>query len=114
VGDVALPLLRSGRTIASVEVTAPFWSLGDSVSDYLDANRRWLELYGESFRGEGARVADGVRIVESVIGAGAVVTGAGPVERSVIWPGAVARAPLADAVVTTAGVVVQRDGSLRG
>jgi mannose-1-phosphate guanylyltransferase len=109
VGDVALPLLRHGAALSAVEVTSPFWSLGDSIADYLDANRAWLEARGgESYRGEGARVANGVEVVDTVLGAGAEVTGKGAVERSVIWPGALARAPLADAVVTTAGVIARR------
>jgi NDP-sugar pyrophosphorylase family protein len=112
VADVALPLLRSGRALFAVEVTTPFWSLGDSIADYLDANQSWLDARGgESFQGEGARTAQGVTLVRSVVGPGAVVSGSGRLERSVIWPGARARAPLADAVVTSSGLVVRRDGS---
>lgn len=113
VADVALPLLRSGRGLSAIEVTNAFWSLGDSLSDYLNANQSWLVARGgESFCGEGARVVGGVTLERSVIGAGAEVTGTGAVERSVIWPGARARAPLSDAVVTTSGLVVRRDGSV--
>jgi mannose-1-phosphate guanylyltransferase len=114
VGDVALPLLRLGRQLSAVEVISPYWSLGDSVADYLDANRAWLEARSGlgSYRGDGAQVEKGVALTSSVIGAGAVVTGIGSVERSVVWPGARARAPLADCVVTTAGVLAGRDGSV--
>ncbi len=115
VGDVALPLLRGGRALSTVEVASRFWSLGDSIADYLDANRAWLDerLGGQSYRGEGARVPEGVTLESSVIGAGALLIGSGRVERAVVWPGARARAPLVDCVVTTEGVVVGRDGSVR-
>jgi mannose-1-phosphate guanylyltransferase len=114
VGDVALPLLRRGRSLSAVAVLSPFWSLGDSIGDYLDANRAWLEAGGGhgSYCGEGAHVAEGVELASSVVGPGASLTGGGLVERSVIWPGARARAPLVDCVVTTGGAVVGRDGSV--
>lgn len=109
VGEVALPLLRQNVPLFTAEVTSPFWSLGDSIADYLDANLSWLCSRGErSFVGQGAVIGEGVSLLDSVVGAGALVSGQGAVERSVIWPGAQVRAPLADAVVTSSGVIVER------
>ena len=58
-----------------------------------------------SFVGPGARVAPGVVLAESIAGARATVEGEGALERVIVWPGARAIAPLADAVVTPARVV---------
>jgi hypothetical protein len=63
-------------------------------------------LGAPSYLGDGAVIAPGVRSVESVVGAGARVDGEGDLRRVVVWPGARARAPLADAVVTARGAVV--------
>jgi hypothetical protein len=52
-------------------------------------------------------VSAAVRVIDSVVGAGARVDGEGLVERCVLWPGACVTAPLADAVVTTRGQVVR-------
>jgi mannose-1-phosphate guanylyltransferase len=99
VGDFALPRLRRGDRIESVAVSGEVLSIGDSLADYLQANQRWLA--GRPCHvGDGARVAPGVRLQGSVIGAGAEVSGDGSLAGCVVWPGARARAPLAGAVVT--------------
>jgi hypothetical protein len=51
------------------------------------------------------RVAPGVELVDAVVGEGARVEGHGELARVVLWPGATARAPLADVVVTASGVL---------
>jgi mannose-1-phosphate guanylyltransferase len=111
IGDVALPLLRSGLRVATFSIEGEWDAPGDSVADYLDSNGRWLRENGDAggnFRHADAEVAPGVELVASVVGAGAKVEGEGRVERCVVWPGARARAPLADAVVTTGGRVATR------
>ncbi|HEX4477237.1 MAG TPA: hypothetical protein VH142_19230, partial [Polyangiaceae bacterium] len=60
---------------------------------------------GSSWVHPTAQVAPSVTLSSSVVGAGAVVSGAGRFERCVAWPGATVTAPLADAVVTTEGRV---------
>jgi mannose-1-phosphate guanylyltransferase len=115
VGDVALPLLRSGGRVQAF-LGSPTWSApGDSIAAYLDANLAWLRrrgaLGGEGFLGPEAHVAETVEVVSSVIGAGADVRGEGRLERVVVWPGAQAFAPLRDAVVTRSGLVVPREAA---
>jgi mannose-1-phosphate guanylyltransferase len=112
IGDVALPLLRDAIPVLTVPCARP-WSDAGSLESYLDANLRWLAegVGGDgSFVGEGAEVGAGVRLTASVVGAGARLDGEGELARSVIWPGATARAPLSDAVVTSSGRVVRRQG----
>jgi mannose-1-phosphate guanylyltransferase len=111
VGDVALPLLRSGLPVATFDVEGGWDAPGDSVADYLDSNLRWLRAHADasgSFRHADAKVSPGVELVSCVIGAGAKVEGEGRVERCVVWPGARVQAPLADSVVTTGGRIATR------
>jgi len=100
VGDVYIPALARGRTIRAVFTEAPFVDIG-TVSGYLAANRMWLS--GKSF--VGARASVECALEESVVGEDARVTGSGSLVRSVVWPGASATAPLANAVVTPLRVV---------
>jgi mannose-1-phosphate guanylyltransferase len=105
IGDGALPILRAGGRLATFAVREPWDDIG-SVASYLAANTRWLGRSGrDAHLGEGARVGAGIDVTGSVIGAGATVRGAGALARVVVWPGAIAEAPLADAVVTPRGVV---------
>jgi len=107
IGDVALPLARSGAVLATVPVPGVLVAPGDSLAGYLAENLAWLAARGErSYTGPSARVSAGVELDRAIVGAGATVDGAGRLERVVVWPGARAVAPLADAVVTTAGRVV--------
>lgn len=113
VGDVALPLLRRGGRVTSV-YGSPNWSApGDSIASYLDGNLAWLARRngprGEAWVGADATVAGDVEVVSSIVGAGADVRGRGRLERVVVWPGAQVFAPLRDAVVTRAGLVVPRE-----
>jgi mannose-1-phosphate guanylyltransferase len=106
VGDVYLPALRAGAALRVLDTAGPWDDVG-SVQSYLAANLRWLRSGGApAFVGAGAVIAAGVRVEDSVIGAGARVDGEGALLRVVVWPGARARAPLADAVVSEAGTVV--------
>lgn len=106
-GDGCLPALRAGERIASFTVTEAWDDIG-SIASYLRANARWLaRLARSSYVGEGAVIAAGVTIVDSVIGAGAVVSGRGLVRGAVIWPGARAEAPLDGVVVTRKGSVAR-------
>jgi mannose-1-phosphate guanylyltransferase len=107
IGDGCLPALRAGERIASFTVTGAWDDIG-SIASYLRANTRWLaRLEKRSYVGDGAVVAEGVTIEDSVIGAGARVSGRGIVRGAVIWPGAHAEAPLEGVVVTTAGIIAR-------
>ena len=107
IGDGCLPLLRAGERIASFTVTSAWDDIG-SVAAYLQANARWLGRSGQrAYVGEGAVVAPGVTLEDSVVGAGARISGQGVVRGAVIWPGAHVEAPLDRAVVTTWGVVAR-------
>ncbi len=103
VGDVLAPLLAGGAVIQAVEHRGGWDDIG-SIEAYLRANLRWLEG-SAAYLGPGARSS--VPVEKSVVGAGAVVEGEGALVRSVVWPGARARAPLSDAIVTTAGRVIE-------
>jgi mannose-1-phosphate guanylyltransferase len=107
VGDGYLPALREGGRILGARFDGAFRDIG-TLSAYLGENLRWLAQTRRSAHvGEGAQVGAAVRLVESVIGARATVTGEGALSRVVVWPGARAVAPLEDAVVTTGGAVVR-------
>jgi mannose-1-phosphate guanylyltransferase len=94
------PALRRGMLVATFSFAGPWDDIG-TVAAYLAANARWLaERGGESFVHPSARVAPGVEMKDSIVGAGAVVSGTGVVEGSVLWPGCQAEAPLVRAVVT--------------
>lgn len=106
VGDGLLPWLRKGGEVLAVTVDVAWDDIG-SVEAYLRANERWLAATGSrEYVGDGAVIGEGVTVIGSVIGAGAAVRGAGRIEGCVVWPGGVATAPLAGAVVTTEGRVV--------
>lgn len=102
-GDGLLPWLRGGREVRTFRAALTWDDIG-SVEAYLRANRRWLAAEGRrSFAGEGAVIGPCVELIDSVVGAGAIVTGAGRLEGCVVWPGARAAAPLSGAVVTAEG-----------
>lgn len=108
VGDVALPLLESGGAVRTVPISGRWTDAGDP-SSYLEANLDWLAAHaepGKPWLGPGAQVDSGVRVSSSVIGTAAELRGEGSVVRCVVWPGAVATAPLSDAIVTTGGRVL--------
>jgi mannose-1-phosphate guanylyltransferase len=101
VGDVYLPALRRGSRLAAHVVTASFLDVG-TLERYLAANREWLAWQGL------ASWADPTATVEAPI-AGSVVGARAEVHasciRSVVWPDAVVREPVADVVVTPRAIV---------
>ena len=103
VGDVYMPhMRRAGGQGAEIHVVSAksFVDIG-SLAGYLEANRLWLARRGERWWiGPGATVADSVTLEDTVVGAGARITGEGSLVRCVVWPGARAVAPLTDVVVT--------------
>lgn len=100
VGDVLLPTLERGGRVESFALARRFVDTG-TLRSYLDANLGWLEQRGLSaWKHRSAVVARSVSLEASLIGERAVVDGVGSLERVVVWPGARATAPLADAVVT--------------
>jgi mannose-1-phosphate guanylyltransferase len=106
VGDVALPLLRAHGRVVTMRVEGEVAEPGDSPAAYHAGNLGWLARRGQrEFVAPEARVAHGVELLDSIVGRGASVQGEGRLERVVVWPGAVVQAPLADAIVTTRGVV---------
>src|SRR5262249_52418096 len=97
--DVLVPPLARGGTLPTVLFAGAWRDIGTAAA-YLDANLAWLADRGAaSWVGPGALVAPGVSLDRAVVGAGATVDGEGVVARCVVWPGAHARAPLADQVV---------------
>lgn len=99
--DVLVPALARGAVVRAFAFEGPWHDIG-TVASYLAANRAWLDARNlASWTGPGARVAAGVRLERSIVGAGARVEGEGALSGAVVWPEAHAVAPLADAVVTT-------------
>ncbi len=106
IGDVALPWLRRGGRLRAVLHHGSFADAG-TPPDYLAANLAWLVRRGASaWVAPTARVSAAVTLVESLVGDGAAVEGGGRLTRCVVWPGATALAPLADAIVTPRRVVL--------
>ena len=105
-GDAALPLLRAGGRVRSVEVSEPWTDAGDLAS-LLAANLAWLDARGRSsFQGRGAEVAPHVELRRALVGAGARVHGQGILEDCVVCPGATAVAPLSNVIVAPSGRVI--------
>jgi NDP-sugar pyrophosphorylase family protein len=101
VEDVLVPALARGAVVRAWPFDGRWHDIG-TVATYLAANLAWLEARGAaSWVGPGARIASGVTVEQSVVGAGASVEGLGSLVRCVVWPGAQARAPLAARVVTS-------------
>ncbi len=104
--DGALPLLRQGGVVTSAVVTQPWTDAGD-LGSLLRANLIWLAARGSSaFVADSAEVPASVTLRQSVVGAGARVLGQGLLERCVVCPGAIATAPLCDAIVAPSGRVI--------
>jgi mannose-1-phosphate guanylyltransferase len=113
IDDLYLPALRKRAAFGVHAMEAPWFDIGTPAT-YLEANLAWLGARGAgSWVGERARVASAVTLVTAVVGDGAVVEGRGELARCVVWPGAHAVAPLADAIVAPEGVVRVQTGALR-
>jgi hypothetical protein len=105
VEDAYIPALRRGAAIHTFGYQGEVRDVGD-LGAYLEANLSWLSALGqEGWIHPSARVAPRVRVTRSVVGEGARVAGDGDVDRVVVWPGAVAVAPIAQAIVTPEAVV---------
>jgi mannose-1-phosphate guanylyltransferase len=105
IGDFALPLLRKGGSIRGVSVSGEFEDVGTPRA-YLQAHlRRMPEKAGHV--DESARLAEDVTVIQSYVGPGASVEGAGAIERCVVLAGARVRAPLRESIVTPGGSVMK-------
>lgn len=103
VGDVYIPALLRGARLCAARAASWFSDVG-TVGDYLAANRAWLA--GRTYHAApDAEVAPRVALLDTVVGGGAKVQGAGELCGCVVWPGATATAPLADAVITPHQVI---------
>jgi mannose-1-phosphate guanylyltransferase len=101
VADVYIPAMRRGARLGTMFHHGTFFDVG-TRHGYIEANLAWLRARaGSHWVGAGAQVGPEVILEQAVVGQGARVLGVGRVVRSVVWPGAVAVAPLSDAVVTT-------------
>jgi mannose-1-phosphate guanylyltransferase len=103
INDFMLPRLRRGDVVDTC-LTSSAWREVGSHEAYWKANEHWLSHHANhesgSFVHPSARVAAGVQLRSSVVGANARIDGAGSVDSSVIWPGTIATAPLSRAIVT--------------
>lgn len=96
VGDLLIPYLERGARLMAVDTSGPWHDVGD-LRSYLAANLAEPVVLGD--------VEPAVRVERSVVGEGARVSGAGLLDRVVVWPHARAIAPLSCAVVTESSVV---------
>jgi mannose-1-phosphate guanylyltransferase len=109
VGDTYVHALRRGFDLRAFLHAGPSFDIG-TPRGYLDANLAWLAARGTGhWAGADAKIDPHVAIAETIVGAGAAVSGRGAISRCVVWPGATARAPMADAVVTIDDVVLVRE-----
>jgi mannose-1-phosphate guanylyltransferase len=116
IGDFALPLLRRGNRVASLEFRSKVWLPGDDLTGYFLDNLRWLDAVrdGASWVHPSASLAPLVHLSKSLVNAGARVEGRGTLSRCVVMAGAVAQAPLADAIVMPSGRVVSVSAASTG
>jgi mannose-1-phosphate guanylyltransferase len=104
-GMSTCPPFGAANACARSPCPAPFSDIGEPRA-YLAANLAWLARTGaRAFVAAGAEVAQAVRLVDTLVGAGARVEGEGELRRCVVWPGARVRAPLADTIVSRRFVV---------
>ncbi|MSP25883.1 MAG: NDP-sugar synthase [Myxococcales bacterium] len=100
VGDLYLPALQRGERVTACSA-ASLWCDVGTPGAYLAANRAWLKARDlDAFVADTAEVSPRVSVVDSLIGAAAEITGHGALVNVVVWPGARAHAPLANAIVT--------------
>jgi mannose-1-phosphate guanylyltransferase len=105
VADVALPLLRRGGSIGSFAFEGSWDDVG-TPETLLRANLRWLERHGlASHRAPDALVEEGVRLERSIVGASAVVRGAGLLRECMVFPGAELGAPASRTIAGRAAMV---------
>jgi len=112
IGDYCLPRLRSGGPIDTLRGPVQWNDIGSLVA-YVDSNFSWLRQWqassargGSAYIGAAVAIGSGVEVKGSIVGAAAKLSGSGLIERCIVWPGAPAKAPLKDAIVTSAGRVV--------
>jgi mannose-1-phosphate guanylyltransferase len=105
VGDALIPALRRGAMLRAFWHDAPWHEIG-APGSYLAANLAWLRTRQlPHWTNEGAHLAAGVWLDQSILGARASAVGAGALVRCVVWPGARASAPLEGAIITPNHVV---------
>lgn len=105
IGDLALPFLARGGTIATCSFAGEWRDIGTPEA-LLEANLAWLAKGGrQAYRAASAQITGEVSLMEAVVSEGASVVGQGMLRRVLVLPGGQAKAPLEDAVVGRRGVV---------
>lgn len=108
VADAWIPALLGGgpdaERIRTLPYRGPFRDIG-TIEEYLAANLEAVDAAGASIVADSAVNATGVTFERCVVGEGARVEGEGTLRDVVVWPGALAIAPLHAAIVTPRGVV---------
>jgi mannose-1-phosphate guanylyltransferase len=98
--NLLVPALRRGAVVRSFPFDGSWTDIG-TVESYRAANLAWLKERGLThWVGSEAQIAAEISLHDSIVGAGARVEGSGVLARCVVWPGAKARAPAIDEVVT--------------
>jgi NDP-sugar pyrophosphorylase family protein len=114
IGDYCLPRLRAGGRVDALCQSVQWNDIG-SLPTYVEANFKWLASWQRrapsprsdaSYVGVNASIGPQVNLVGCIVGARARVAGAGVIERCIVWPDAVATAPLRDVIVTRSGRVI--------
>lgn len=102
VGDVYLPALRDGERLEAHVLEGDFTDVG-SLAAYVAANRAWLAGLGGARSWSAPSAVVHASIEGSVIGATARIEA--DTTRCIVWPGAIVREAISDAVVTPSGTV---------
>jgi NDP-sugar pyrophosphorylase family protein len=109
IGDYCLPRLRGGGMVHALCDSIEWNDIG-SLATYVQSNLAWLKAHANgahsSYLDPTAQLEPTVQVQGSIVGAGAHIGGVGKLERCIVWPGAQARAPLSDCVVTSGQQIV--------
>ena len=111
------PWLERGERVCAVIDDSPWVDIGVTVERYLEANLAlasgaltWPGIApaaGAVIAAPDATLGAGARLEQACIGSGATIGPGVRVQRAVVWEGARVRHDLQNAIVTTAGTIVQ-------
>jgi mannose-1-phosphate guanylyltransferase len=112
IGDYCLPRLRTAGRVDTLCQSVQWNDIG-SLPAYIEANFKWLEAWQRqapgrdaSYVGVNASIGPQVSLQTCILGSRARVAGTGMLERCIVWPDAVATAPLREVIVTRSGRVI--------
>jgi mannose-1-phosphate guanylyltransferase len=106
IGDWALPRLRRAETIRAHFDPGTWTDIGE-IRTYVGANWAWLSARKvTAWMAADSRVSAGASLTNAIIGSGASVETKGPLNRVIVWPGALVTSPMNDCIVMAGGQIV--------